>query len=189
MVRLYILFLVISSTTYSQYKLEREYRISSDKVPSTAKIFLEKCNFNEKVKWFIEESQSGKSFEAKTFFNKNKFSIEFDENGNLIDTEITVKFTSLPLPIQSKINNTLSNRFDKYKIEKTQIQYSGLKKNIYESILAFKVGQNKTASHYELVVKGKKLKSYFRYEFLFNYEGDILKELQFSLENSDNLEF
>lgn len=189
MLRYFFLFFLISTCVYSQYKYEKEFRVTSQDVPIKADSFIKMCPFSKKVKWYTEESQAGKSYEAKVYYKKHKHSIEFSESGELIDIEIKVKFYELPPRSQTSINSTFSSIFKKYKIEKTQIQYSGSESSIYKSIFNLKAVHEKTTINYELIIKGKKENSYFKYEFLLDQNGMILKELQFAPENADNLEF
>ncbi len=189
MLRLCVLFFLVSFAAFSQFKFEKEDRVSSGEVPKKAIDFIEKCNFTKKIKWYKEESQLGKTFEAKTCFKKHKYSIEFDTAGTIIDAEVTIKFAKLPSEIQLNIKKTLATVFKKFKIEKTQIQYSGSESGIYKAMFDLKTIHEKELPKYEIVIKGKKAKTYARYEFLFNEKGAVLKELKFVSENSDNLEF
>ncbi len=189
MLRLLILFLIVPFSVFSQYKFEKEYKISSEKAPLLATEFINKCDFSKKIKWYAEESQEGKSFEAKTFYKKKKYSIEFDESGKLIDAEIKIKFIQLPLKIQALIREKLSTIFKKHKIEKVQIQYSGAESSIYKAIFNLKTEHDKANINYELIVKGYNKKTYLKYEFLFDKNGSLLKQLPFLTDNLDNIEF
>jgi hypothetical protein len=177
-----------SNVLFSQQKFEKEYRIGQTEVPEKAVEIIKDWNFNKKIKWYAEESQDGKTFEAKVCYQKRNISVEFSENGELIDAEKTVKFRDLSEEIQQKIKSSLSKRFRKYRIKKIQIQYTGNQKVIYEALFQSKY-KEKTVINYELIVKGKKEKSYQNFEILITSKGEIEKELLIKSTDFTNLEF
>jgi len=187
---LFFLLLVCLSfnVLFSQQKFEKEYRIDQTGVPEKAVEIIKDWNFNKKIKWYAEESQDGKTFEAKVCYQKKNISVEFSENGELIDVEKTVKFRDLSEEIQQKIKSSLSERFRKYRIKKIQIQYTGNQKVIYEALFQTKY-KEETGINYELIVKGKKEKSYQNFEILINSKGEIEKELLIKSIDFTNLEF
>lgn len=182
-----LVLILVGFSGFSQQKFEREYRIKPDQVPAKAKEFVAKCNFDKKIKWYAEESQDGKTIEAKSCKNKHKFSVEFDVNGNILDVEKTIKWKEIPAKKQQVIKKALSSRFKKYKIRKIQIQWQ-TDHDFYIDLINEK-GENDIKELYEIVVKGRKNKEYKRYELLIDAQGTILKELQFAPQNTDNLEF
>ncbi len=181
----FLLVVLPCSQVFSQIKFEKEYRVAVHKVPQKALSFINKSNFNKKVKWYSEESQDGQTFEAKINSNKGKLSIEFSKEGDLIDVEKTIKFSKLLAHEQELINSIFNDRFLKYRIRKVQYHYEGSMNSMIETI------QKNTSSGYsfEIVVKGKKDNLYMLYEFLINQKGEVLKELKFAPRNFDNLEF
>lgn len=188
--KLFLILLFLGfQTLFSQEKFEREYRIKENHAPKKATQIIKMWNFPKKIKWYAEESNLGKTFEAKTCFRKNKFSIEFSENGTILDVEKTVKLKELPLETQQKITRALKNRFRKYRLKKIQIQYVGSESAIYKEIFPLKPHQEKPIINYEIVVKGKTDKTYQSFEILLNTKGAIEKELKIKSGLSLNLEF
>lgn len=181
-------FLLITSSTFSQEKFEKEYRIKQSDAPSIAQEIIEKWNFPKKVKWYAEESNDGKTFEAKTCYNSNRCSIEFSEKGNLIDAEITIKFSKLPSELKGIIKKSLSKRYQKFRIKKIQVQYSGDENSVYKEIFQLNK-MHRINSKYEIILKGKKNSKMNNYEILMNSKGKIEKELFIKSLNSINLEF
>ncbi|PWG06773.1 hypothetical protein [Polaribacter aquimarinus] len=104
-----LIFLSVNSLL-SQEKFEKEYRVKPKDVPKKSLEIIKIWNFKNKVKWYVEESQDGKTFEAKVRYKKYKYSIEFSKEGNIIDVEKTVKFSQLQKKIIQKIVKTLENR-------------------------------------------------------------------------------
>lgn len=183
----FFLFFLVSYSMFSQYKFEREYRISEDEIPQKAKDFITNCNFDKKIKWYAEESQDGKTYEAKSCKNKNKYSVEFNTNGTVLDVEKTIKWKEIPEPNRKKITQSLKNRFDSFRIKKVQIQWKTNPKTYIK--LMNKEEVNNVNTNYEIVLKGKEKKSTNLFELLIDTEGTIVKELKFAPQNSDNLEF
>lgn len=174
---------------FSQYKIEREYRIKETDAPNNSTETIRNWNFPNKVKWYAEESQDGKTFEAKTKFQNRKYSIEFSEKGDILDVEVQVLISEIPKNLQVAIEDKLRNRFSKYDIRKIQIQYIGSNAVLKNRIFNDSSEKNNCTTNYELVIKGKKKQSFQLYEFLFDSKGTLLKELPFKETNSDNLEF
>lgn len=186
--KLLIMLFGSSLTVFSQDKFEKEYRIKAHEVPKKAIEFIEKCNFHKKVKWYIEESQDGKTYEAKSVKNSHKFSIEFDLKGNILDVEKKKKHSELSKQIQVTIDKALSKQYVKYRIKKIQVQWSG-----EDSVLIALVNKeslNKEIKvNYEIVIKGKKKSTFSMYEVLIDETGKILREQKIVPLNSDNLHF
>lgn len=186
---LFFLLLIIVSSLQCQEKLEREYRIKSTEAPNKALDFIDKLNLPKKVKWYVEASNEGKTFEAKTCFENHLFSVEFSEKGILIDVEMKTSFSKIEASVKEKITKTFKDRFDKYRIKKTQFQYRGLQKELTKLFVKYYNNTIEVDVFYEIVVKGKKDKNYELYEFLFDAKGDLVKSLKFAIPNSDNLQF
>ena len=188
MKNIWISFLLLCCGIQAQTKFEKEYRIKENQVPQKAVLFFKDLDLASKVKWYQEKSQDGISFEAKVIHNHRKYSIEFTEAGTVIDLEIQVDFKKLPKPIQNTIKNTLIQRFEKFRIEKVQIQYTGDAETL-KNIAFEKKSSYKKIPTYELVCKGKHKKEWDYYELLIDKNGTILKDLKFSYFPLDNLEF
>lgn len=170
----------------AQNKIEKEYRINPSQVPKEALDFIKKCPFKKKIKWYTEESQSGKSIEAKTFYQKRKYSIEFTSEGNPEDVEIKIPFSELPIDLQNTIQSSLDSIFSKSKIKKTQLQWSSDRSTLISLVNKKNVSTEYT-TNYELIVKGKKEKHSHYYELLYSNDGILLKMLRVVNDNTDNL--
>lgn len=69
--KLFLILLFLGfQTLFSQEKFEKEYRIKENRVPKKATQIIKMWNFPKKIKWYAEESNLGKTFEAKTCFRK-----------------------------------------------------------------------------------------------------------------------
>ncbi|TSE11343.1 hypothetical protein [Aquimarina algiphila] len=172
----------------AQTKYEREYRIQPDIVPPKALSFIDSCFFKNTIRWYAEESQDGKTIEAKTKKNRARFSIEFDTLGNPIDIEKTIHFKTLPKEIKTNITHSLDSVFTKYTIVKTQIQWKADRQTLL-SLMQEKASKDSYTTLYEIVIKGKREKNYHLYEVLIDPKGTIIKFLEIVQRNSDNIQF
>ena len=168
---------------FAQNKLEREYRVKSDQVPQKAIECIQKFNFAQQVKWYFEEGLNEKSYEAKTQYRKQYYSIEFDTLGNLLDIEILIESELLPSNVSRKINMDLNQRFKKHKIDRIQVQYTGTVEDVFLWISQNQ--SNNLTIKYELVIKaGSKL-----FEILFTDQGNFEQIAEIIPKNSFHLEF
>lgn len=184
----FIFCIYIPLTVSGQTKFEREYRIKEQDVPQKALTFMDSLSLRGKIKWFAEESQDGKTIEAKTVYNKDKYSIEFDSIGNVLDVEKKVSFKNLKPDLIKNICQQLSRNLSKHKIIKTQIQWMGNTNVLSELIKEGKSSEDYT-ENYEMVVKGKKDGQSSYYEFLLDSKGQVVKVLEIIQRGSDNLVF
>ncbi len=182
---LIVLSCVCTSWCFSQIKFEKEYRIAEQSVPPAALDFIRKAALGQAVKWYIEQSQEGKSYEAKTVTRKNQLSIEFDQNGRILDIEKKLNLRELTSEKANLIMTALTQRFKRYKIKKLQAHWNGSE----ESLLAIvSEGSNSAlATHYEIVLRSKTDKEH--YEVFLNTTGQIEKVLKIRPGNFDNLEY
>lgn len=187
--KLMLLLFIFHFSFFAQQKFEKEYRIKSSEAPVKSLQIIKMWNFNKKVKWFAEESNDGKTFEAKVVFKKYRYSIEFSEEGEILDVEKTVKFDELPIEMQQKIEQNLSKRFKSYSIKKVQIQYSGTESAMYNQVFKLEKVNEKVKINFEFILKAKKENENAFYEVLVDVNGAVIKELKFKQESSLNLEF
>ena len=174
---------------FAQQKFEKEYRINSNEIPAKSLQIIKMWNFKKKVKWYVEESNDGNTFEAKVVYKRHRYSIEFSEEGQILDVEKKVKFSELSDEIQLKIKENLSKKFKKYRIKKVQVQYSGTETAIYGEVFQLKTTHERAEINFEIVLKAKKENDYALYEILTDNKGNLIKELKFKQESSLNLEF
>ena len=183
----FVLFIGINGVSFSQEKFEKEYRTSATKIPEKALVFIKQFSFDKEIKWYIEESQLGKTYEAKGKLEKKKHSIEFDVEGNLLDVEIKLKKKKLSKKLKVLFEANLKDLFSKFKIKKIQRQLTG---DILEVTKAIKTkSYTKVIVKYELVVIGEKDKKLGYYEVLMSANGKVEKVLKFIDKSVDNLEF
>lgn len=185
---LLVIALFYFSSLYAQQKLEREVRIDADDVPAKAIEFVKQLAFSSKIKWYKETGLNATSFEAKTKFNKKKYSIEFNSNGVFEDVEITISKKKLSPQILKNITQYLHKDLSKFKWRKIQIQYSGDPQAVRQKIKTGNATQGLRVK-YELIVSAKIDKKYQKFEYLFSDVGTFLERKNIILQNTDNLEY
>lgn len=157
----------------SQNKFEKEERISFSEVPAKAKSFFAQLKLDNKAKWYREFSEDGVSYETKTKLHKTLYSIEFDSAGNLKDVEYIVDFNHLDKNIKNTLETQLDSLFRKYRIIKTQRQYTGEPEVMAQLVNARKSNEPYTIK-YEIVLSGKKQSYRKKYELTADDKGTII---------------
>lgn len=184
---LVIFFLFLFQLTFGQ-KVEREQRITSERVPLKALEFIYKATESHKVKWYYEENEKGNSYEAKFTSNRKKVSVEFDLKGNLQDIEIEISRSKIPNTSKRSVKKFLKAYFKNFRIVKIQKQYRGETEVLQES-LRTKTIFDASPTFYEIVVIGKKSKDSDMTEFLFDQFGYLISSKRIEQSNSDHLAY
>lgn len=186
---IFLLLLICPKLANSQQKYEKESRLKDKDIPVLAFNLIGKLEQTNKVKWYIEEGLEGKSIEAKFKQNKKEYSVEFDTTGNIQDIEIEIKWQDIELDLHKKIEASLGDICTKYKVYKTQIQYSGNLSDL-TPILNGEENTKQSITKFELIAKCvSKDKKTEQFEYLFSNEGVLIKASQIIFKNSSNLEF
>jgi hypothetical protein len=157
----------------SQNKFEKEERINFSEVPAKAKSFFAELKLENKAKWYREFSEDGISYETKTKLHKTLYSIEFDSAGNLRDVEYIINFNHLNKNIKRKLEAQLDSLFRKYRIIKTQQQYTGEPEVLTQLVNTRKSNEPYTVK-YEIVLSGKKESYRKKYELTADSLGAII---------------
>lgn len=151
--------LLFSSFSFGQ-KLEIEKRIRKEDFPITALQYLEEnYGLEGKIKWYLESTGNEKSFEAKFMRDHQKYSVEFYEDGRLMDVEIELPYEDIPEASRTRMEKQWEEDFEKSKVQRVQKQKSNL------------------GLRYEIIVRGKKKKNTKLYEYLFESDGQFVKSL------------
>lgn len=122
-------FLLLVSQTWAQEKKEIEKKVDPSVFPSEAinklKLYLEDA---KKIRYYYEIDGKEESYEAKFKKNHHRYSVEFDSQGNLEDVEVQVRFSQLSNLTKKSIKEYLNEYFERWKIEKIQLQYYNLER-------------------------------------------------------------
>ncbi len=183
-----VILLLLGGVAYGQTKFEKEYRLPDESVPMEARQFVQFDGLDARIRWYFEENLEGNSIEAKFKHDKQNYSIEFDTLGKFLDIEVKASFSSLDEAIRKTIEGHLDSTFQRWKVQKAQLQYSG---NVlsFKSFLDSGNPLQEFTLRFEIVVKGRRNSQWALYELTFNDRGDHLKTSRIMLRNTDNLEF
>jgi len=163
-----------------QVKYEKESRIKEHLVPGSVP-------FDKKLKWYHEQALDRVSFEVKTTYQGNKYSIEFDDQGKIEDIEVKIKWKEVPLDVQGQMEIVWQTNHQKTKICKVQRQYLGDESRLLELLNATQV--NGLKANYEIVINTKTGKNHEKYEYLFSAQGLFIKKSRIIVKNTDNLDY
>jgi len=183
------LIFLISCYGYSQSKFEKEFRIKTNEVPSIALSFVDSMKFESRVKWFKEIGLNDISIEAKANYKKQPISIEFSGNGLFEDIEIEVKSNQLPVDVFSKLSGVISQRHEKYTIEKVQVQYTGDRNTVLQFMRENRKIPEGITINYELVISTKVDGNFRMLEYLFKQNGDYVKSNQILSNRQDTIDY
>ncbi|MFZ6037765.1 MAG: hypothetical protein ACOYU1_05940 [Bacteroidota bacterium] len=181
--------LLIAFHGFSQAKYEKEFRIKEKYVPSVALNFVDSMTFDSKVKWYKEIGLNRITIEAKAKYKKERYSIEFFENGVFKDVEIEIKPYKIPYSTFSKISGFLSQRHKKYKIEKVQIQYSGDRNLVLMFLRENRNNSEGITISYEVVISTKMDGNYLMLEYLFSETGEYLLSNEIISRRNDTIDY
>ena len=173
---------------FTQVKYEKEYRIDEGRIPENIKSYLNTITFKNKIKWYKDEALNKYTYEAKTSHNNLNFSIEFDSLGIIEDVEFEIEWKNIPKLTQKNIEVYLDSVYQKKKIIKVQVQYTGKSENLIDVIKDIEL-KNRLTRKYEIVLKGKENKKFQMMEYLFSNEGKFEDKAIIIMKNTDNLEY
>lgn len=181
-----LILLFVVTASFSQEKLEREYRIKQSEAPLKALEFVRGSFGNTRMKWYGEENLIGKAIEAKGKLEGSLYSIKFDTDGSLQDVEMVVSYQSLPESTRAAIEKQMDLNFSKYRIQKTQVQWLGEPK-VLSSLIKKETPQGKHVINYEITLRGTKDRQTDYHEFLVDDSGGVIRRSKIIERNSHNL--
>jgi hypothetical protein len=182
------LFLLISFVSIGQDKYEKEVRIQKTEVPKAALDFVDALQPTRKVKWYKEIGLETTSLEAKTKRKKRKLSIEFSPTGAFLDLEILTKLNRIPESVRNTIESELSDRYEKFSVQRIQEQYTGELEKI-KALFQFTQVKADPELHYEIVVTARVEGVFKSYEYLFDARGTYVKHVHIIHKMTDNIEY
>ena len=183
-----LFFLISLSTIAQQKKSEKEERISKDKMPEKALLFLRNFEDNktEKHRFYFEIDGEEKGYEAKFKLASFLYSVEFGKEGNLQDIEIVKDFNRIQPSVKEEIQTYFKENYTKFNVEKVQLQYKNQRteteKQTYNR--AINHDQNKP-DFYEFIVKVKIQNKRKRLEILFDSSGNFKKQREIAESSYD----
>lgn len=176
------------SVNGQEYKKEKEVRISEEIVPVKALQVANKFDVKRKKKWYRQTNFDTISYEVKFKWNNHFYSVEFDTTGQILDIEQLVKWEEIEQKHRKQLKKIFENRFDKYKLIKCQVQYTGDKEAL-NSFFNKDKSTNALTVRFEIEVEGKTKKSWKKYEFLISSAGTVERERIIVGRSTENLNY
>ncbi len=176
---------------WAQYKLEREYRVKAKEVPELARSLVDSCYPETRVRWYVEESATRKSYEAKLKYKKEgkkrHYSIEFDTLGRVEDVEMLIEFSELPPTIQKAAQEQMQQLFKRHKLVRVQEQWLADLPTL-QAKMKDRTLPKALITNYEIVVVGRQANNLYKsLEFTLDAQGTVISVLEIVHNSHDNL--
>ena len=169
-------------------KFEREQRMDPVEVPQTARTFVDSIHFQKRVKWYLEESLTGHSVEAKVRREGLLYSIEFDTLGRLEDIEVDIRKREIPANTLAAIEAALDQDFSRFRFKQIQTQWTGNRTVLLAKTRSPQEPED-VVLRYEIVVKGRDESGMHWYEYLFSDSGEPIQRSRIVFQNTDHLDY
>lgn len=168
-------------------KTERETRIKKSDTPLEILNVLEPyLKESTRIKYYKEIDGDHRSFEVKFKWKSKRYSIEFLEDVRLEDIEVTIPFETIDQGSKEQILLKLQT-YDRYKVRKTQKQYSSDQSSAAETISKAMRGNNEITIRYEIVLDTKSKGVWSTTEMTFDQSGQFLFEKQVIKRSEDHI--
>lgn len=180
---LVVIFLIFSIMGQAQDKIEFEKRIDVATFPVKAYEQLQPYLAGVKrVKYYQEFDGNSQSFEAKFKKFGARYSVEFNTQGQVQDVEIKVLKSQLDTITKDGIKNYFDAQYERWKIEKIQLQFYDLK--------TLEAATNTTImAPLEIIVATKNKGKLVKYEYLFDNNLVVVSKRKIVRQSYDFLLF
>lgn len=173
---------------FAQEKVEREYRVRKNEVPDAARLWLNDAFEGfKRVKWYLEENEVGRAYEAKIKKDRVHYSIEFDMEGNVVDVEELMEFDEIPAHLYDKIAAYLDEEFMRYKVIRFQKQFSG-PADVLEDYFDEDETEGVTVK-FEMEIEARTKEGEQLYELLFDANGKLVRQRTMAIPQTNNLDY
>ncbi len=167
-------------------KVEIERGIKPDELPQLVEEAVAPLLKNGKhIKYYFEQSEKATYYELKFKLNKEKLSVKFKPDGEVVDIEVLRKFKTLPKTPRKAIANYLAKNSRHYKLERVQIQYTGA--NLISKFLNEAYHQMTLKYEIEAFIDYKKQELDGFYEFHFDETGALMNQRSIKTAAVDNV--
>jgi len=144
------LILIICLGIFNSLIAQSDKGINKTDIPSSIKEYLDKMYPNHsKIKFYKETKKDSVFYEAVFEMKEDDYSLLFNQQGVLIETEIAISFKEIPSEVGGKISDFLNGEFIFYKIKEIQeVDLKGIL--LYELAIKARKKENGSASFYEV---------------------------------------
>lgn len=192
-VLLLIFFLSGTSAVFGQSeKREVEQSIDKSEMPAIALETLNEFWPNmDNIRYFYETDGDSENFEAKLEWMRKQYSIEFTDNGYVIDVEQLVDISEISTKTTDAIRSYLEQQFKSVRITRLQQQFIANDEdetNDIDFIDDILEEDNEDYEiRYEMEVEGKSSSAIGAFELLFDESGNIIQHRRIIKRSLDNI--
>lgn len=168
-------------------KQEVEKKIKASEMPESALRILEPfLSSAHRIKFYKESDIGHESYECKFKLNNDRYSIEFDTQGQIEDIEIMVSLDEVNADARNNIINYLESH-KKYRIRRLQLQFTTAGLTQEQLLNRVITKGNRTEPFHEMVVSIKEAEGWITYEILFDKNGTYLSRKTVIERQTDNV--
>lgn len=172
-------------------KDEVETSISREEMPERALSLLEPIlSGARKARFYRETNGDLVSYESKVKWQGHQYSIEFTEDGSLLDAEKLVRYGSLPREVREAVHARIEKEFGRHRVRRTQVQFSAGRPGVSDQELIGMLGRSEPGPatvRYELEVDVMAAPHLGAYELLFDPDGNLLEQRKIVRRSLDNI--
>lgn len=185
--------LCLHFTCFSQeVKNEVEESVRQEMMPEKAlELLSDLLKDARKARFYRETDGERISYECKMVWKGDVYSIEFYENGSLMDIEKRVSYHSVSQEVRDNIEKYLAQQYKRFRIRKVQKQFSAEEGDDEEDeeVIEEFIEQDKDdlTIRYELVADVRGQSGVGSYEMLFDEKGNFLDKRKIVRRSLDNI--
>lgn len=172
-------------------KKEVEVAIRQDEMPAPARTLLSDWLVVARRTRFYQETDGDQtSYEAKLKKEDHWYSIEFHEDGSLMDVEQLISYSSLPSSFKRNVDTYLTQSYNRHQIRRVQRQYSAKDTSVTDAeVLSTLLQGNREGLtvRFELEVDVQQRSTIGSYELLFDEQGALLQERKIIRRSLNNI--
>lgn len=188
-----IFFLSGTSAVFGQAeKREVEQSIDKSEMPAIALETLNEFWPNtDNIRYFYETDGDSKTFEAKLEWMEKQYSIEFSDNGYVIDVEQLVDMSEISTETTDAIRSYLEQQFKSVRIIRLQRQFIADDEDETDDIDfiddILEEDEEDYEIRYEMEVEGKSNSIIGAFELLFDESGSFIQRRRIIRRSLDNI--
>lgn len=174
-------------------KDEMENSIKKEEMPASAldalTEFLEYESIRD-LEFFRETDGEITTFEAKLIWQDYPYSIEFTDEGSLLDIEQLINFNEISEDLQQRITDKMEEQFSRFRMTRVQRQFLADEEDeegedVIEDFL--ENDRDDLIVRYEIEVEGQNRKEMGSFEMLFDSEGELIQRRRIIRRSIDNI--
>jgi hypothetical protein len=172
-------------------KNEVETSITREQMPEKALSLLSPLLKEVRKPRFYRETDGQEvSYESKLKWKGDAYSIEFKEDGSLMDAEKQVRYNTLPEEVRREVESYLEKEFGRYRIRRVQAQYSAGRDSQSGADVLQKLAAGEFQEltvRYEMEVDGTLPSELGAFEILFDAKGNLVNRRRVVRRSADNI--